>query len=55
MNLGGTCRREGVDVRFLSFAELLAEGLGLLDREPMPGTETGSGAGAGNAAGEGRR
>ena len=33
MNLSGTCRREGLDVAFLSVAELIAESLGLLAPE----------------------
>lgn len=33
MNIAGACRREGVDVRMVSLAELLAEGLGLLPRD----------------------
>lgn len=33
MNLAGTCRREEVPVRFKSLAEIIAEGLGLLERE----------------------
>lgn len=31
MNIAGTCRREGVDVAFKSLAEIIAEGLGLMD------------------------
>lgn len=31
MNLEGTCRREGLDVRFKSLAEVIAEALGLMD------------------------
>ena len=33
MNISGSCRREGCDVRFLSLAEIIAEGLGLLERD----------------------
>ena len=36
MNLSGSCRREGVDVRFTTLAEVLAEGMGLLPREAIP-------------------
>ena len=32
MNLAGACRREGCGVAFKSLAEIIAEGLGLLDR-----------------------
>jgi L-lactate dehydrogenase complex protein LldE len=32
MALSGACRREGLEVRFLTLAEILAEGLGLLER-----------------------
>jgi L-lactate dehydrogenase complex protein LldE len=32
MNIAGACRREGVDVEFKSLAEVLAEGLGLMER-----------------------
>jgi L-lactate dehydrogenase complex protein LldE len=32
MTLSGACRREGVEVRFLTLAEILAEGMGLLER-----------------------
>ncbi|QQE10472.1 (Fe-S)-binding protein [Planctomycetota bacterium] len=31
MNIEGTCRREGVDKKFMSLAELIAESLGLLE------------------------
>ena len=33
MNIEGACRRRGVNVRVKSIAEILAEGLGLMDRE----------------------
>ncbi|MCK4873396.1 MAG: (Fe-S)-binding protein [Phycisphaerales bacterium] len=33
MNIAGACRREGITVRCVSLAEIIAEGLGLLDRE----------------------
>jgi L-lactate dehydrogenase complex protein LldE len=33
MNIAGACRRAECDVRFTSLAEIIAEGLGLLDRE----------------------
>lgn len=33
MNISGTCKRENVDVRFKSLAEIIAEGMGLLDNE----------------------
>lgn len=36
MNLSGACRREGVNVAFKSLAEVLAEGLGLMEREQTP-------------------
>lgn len=32
MNIAGACRRAGVDVTFKSLAEILAEGLGLMER-----------------------
>ncbi|MAE66866.1 MAG: Fe-S oxidoreductase [Phycisphaeraceae bacterium] len=32
MNLSGACRRGGCDVQFISLAELIAEGMGLLER-----------------------
>ncbi len=32
MNIAGACRREGVDIRIRSLAEIIAEGLGLMDR-----------------------
>ncbi len=32
MNMAGACRRAGVAVRFASLAEIIAEGLGLMDR-----------------------
>lgn len=32
MNIAGTCRREGVQVEFVSIAELLAESMGLMER-----------------------
>jgi len=32
MNISGTCRREKVDIQFKSLAEIIAEGLGLLER-----------------------
>lgn len=32
MNISGSCRREGVDVRFKSLAEVIAEGLGLMEK-----------------------
>lgn len=31
MNISGSCRREGVDIQFKSLAEVIAEGLGLMD------------------------
>lgn len=31
MNIAGAARREGVDVRFLTLAEIIAEGMGLMD------------------------
>lgn len=31
MNIAGTCHREGMDVRFKSLAEIIAEGMGLMD------------------------
>ncbi len=34
MNLAGACRRQGVNVDVKSLAEILAEGLGLLPKEP---------------------
>ncbi len=33
MNISGACRRQNVDVTFKSLAEVIAEGLGLLDKE----------------------
>lgn len=33
MNISGSCRREKVDVRFKSLAEIIAEGMGLLEKE----------------------
>jgi len=33
MNIAGACRRAGCDVRFKSVAEVIAEGLGLLERK----------------------
>ena len=43
MNIAGACRRAGVDVNFKSLAEILAEGLGLMDRVntivPVPQAE----------------
>jgi L-lactate dehydrogenase complex protein LldE len=33
MNISGSCRRENVNVRFKSLAEIIAEGMGLLERE----------------------
>jgi L-lactate dehydrogenase complex protein LldE len=33
MNIAGACRRAGTGVRFRSLAEIIAEGLGLLERE----------------------
>ncbi|MEW6742390.1 MAG: (Fe-S)-binding protein [Planctomycetota bacterium] len=33
LNIAGACHREGLGVRFRSLAEILAEGLGLLERE----------------------
>ena len=33
MNLSGACRRAKADVRFISLAEIIAEGLGLLPRQ----------------------
>lgn len=33
MNISGSCRREGMNVRFQSLAEIIAEGLGLMERE----------------------
>lgn len=33
MNLAGACRREGCGVAFTSLAEIIAEGLGLLERD----------------------
>lgn len=32
MNISGSCRREGLDVRFLHLAEIIAEGLGLMEK-----------------------
>ena len=32
MNLSGSCRREGSGVKFISLAEVLAEGMGLLEK-----------------------
>ncbi len=37
MNLSGSCRREGVGVRFTSLSEVIAESLGLLEREDGAG------------------
>ncbi len=34
MNIAGACRRQSVPVRVVSLAEVIAEGLGLMDREP---------------------
>lgn len=36
MNIAGSCRRAGVDVRFKSLAEVIAEGMGLLQRDDTP-------------------
>jgi len=36
MNLSGSCRREQLDVAFKSLAEIIAEGMGLLEREAAP-------------------
>ncbi len=36
MNLSGSCRREGVPVRFTTLAEVIAEGMGLLNPEEPP-------------------
>ncbi|MCH6586951.1 MAG: hypothetical protein IH805_01345, partial [Proteobacteria bacterium] len=36
MNIAGACRRAGCDVAFRSMAEIVAEGLGLLERETGP-------------------
>jgi len=36
MNLAGTCRREGIPADFKSFAEIIAESLGLLERTDAP-------------------
>ncbi len=33
MNIAGACRRDGLDIRTKSLAEIIAEGLGLLDPE----------------------
>ncbi len=33
MNIAGACRREGCPAQFRSLAEIIAEGLGLMDRE----------------------
>ena len=33
MNIAGACRRDGLDIRTKSLAELIAEGLGLLERK----------------------
>ncbi|MFW6060132.1 MAG: (Fe-S)-binding protein [Phycisphaeraceae bacterium] len=33
MNIAGTCHRENIDVRFKSLAEIIAEGMGLLEIE----------------------
>ena len=33
MNLAGACRRAGANVRFISLAEIIAEGLGLMERQ----------------------
>ena len=38
MNIAGSCHREGVDVQFTSLAEIIAEGMGLLDRRSSQGT-----------------
>ena len=32
MNISGSCRREGVDIQFKSLAEVIAEGMGLMER-----------------------
>jgi len=34
LNIEGACRRQGVNVRVKSIAEIIAEGLGLLERTP---------------------
>ena len=33
MNIAGACRRQGVEIRTMSLAEIIAEGLGLFDSE----------------------
>jgi len=33
MNIEGACRRENVDVKFMSLAEVIAEGLGLMEKD----------------------
>ena len=33
MNIEGACQRENVDVKFMSLAEVIAEGLGLMDQD----------------------
>ncbi len=33
MNIAGACRRDGLDIRTKSLAEIIAEGLGLLEPE----------------------
>ena len=33
MNIAGSCRREGVDVAFKSLAEIIAEGMGLMEND----------------------
>ncbi|QDU32481.1 Lactate utilization protein A [Poriferisphaera corsica] len=37
MNIEGTCRREGVDVKFMSLAEIIAESLSLMDDSDQVG------------------
>ena len=32
MNISGSCRREGVEIQFKSLAEVIAEGMGLMER-----------------------
>lgn len=32
MNIAGACRRNNIDVKFITLAEIIAEGLGLLDK-----------------------
>jgi L-lactate dehydrogenase complex protein LldE len=36
MNIDGACRKQGVRQRIISAPELIAESLGLLEREPLP-------------------